>query len=197
MNTLVQANSSPQFFYKLGCLSDNWYAESTLKFAKEPKEVTKMKPIEHKVRVYIATKEEDEEFRQLLHNNGFKWSTSTLLIDLSCWTSDYEDSKIHCIYPDKTVTCYGDKTLNTITFSEFKKQYFENVNLSQETSNCDKQFDNILKDNFSKELRLNIAAIAMQGLLSNPNSNTNISEIVADALNCADALIAESEKEGE
>ena len=44
----------------------------------------------------------------------------------------------------------------------------ESRNLSQETANCDKQFDNILKDSFRNERRLNIAAMAMQGILSNP-----------------------------
>lgn len=34
----------------------------------------------------------------------------------------------------------------------------------------------------------------MQGLLANPNNNANLSETVVDALNCADALIAEVEK---
>lgn len=39
-----------------------------------------------------------------------------------------------------------------------------NRNLSQD---CDKEFDNILKNSFSKERRLNVAAMAMQGILSN------------------------------
>ena len=33
-------------------------------------------------------------------------------------------------------------------------------NLSQETANCDKHFDNILKDSFRNERRLNMAASA-------------------------------------
>lgn len=72
----------------------------------------------------------------------------------------------------------------------------ENVNLSQETSNSDKYFDTILKKGFSKERRLNIAAMAMQGLLANPNNNASLSETIADALNCADALLHEVEKGG-
>lgn len=40
-------------------------------------------------------------------------------------------------------------------------------NSSQNIANCDKHFDNILKDSFSKERRLNIAAMAMQGILCN------------------------------
>ena len=43
-------------------------------------------------------------------------------------------------------------------------------NLSQETANCDKHFDNILKDSFRNERRLNIAAMAMQGIVSNPTA---------------------------
>lgn len=85
-----------------------------------------------------------------------------------------------------------------------------NRNLSQETVNCDKQFDNILKDNFSKERKLNIAAMAMQGILSNPQllkitietyqeeiGSPDIFVAVAKAAKAqADALIAESEKGG-
>ena len=72
----------------------------------------------------------------------------------------------------------------------------EYVNLSQNIVDCDKQFDNILKDSFSKERRLNIAAMAMQGLLANPNNNASLRKTIADALNCADALLHEVEKGG-
>ena len=83
----------------------------------------------------------------------------------------------------------------------------ERSNLNKESSTCtddcscqdhfvvnNEMVDRIIKDSFSKERRLNIAAMAMQGLLSNPNNNANLSETVADALNCADTLIAEVEK---
>ena len=43
----------------------------------------------------------------------------------------------------------------------------QNRNLSQETANCDKQFDKILEMNTEAERR-KIAAMAMQGLLRNP-----------------------------
>lgn len=69
-------------------------------------------------------------------------------------------------------------------------------NLLQETANCDKEFDTILKDSFREHNRLHIAAMMMQGLLANPNNNANLRTTVADALNCADALIAEAEKGG-
>ena len=70
----------------------------------------------------------------------------------------------------------------------------ENVNLSQETANCDNEFGTILKDSFRNERRLNIAAMAMQGMLSNTTrfSSYEISDLVRISLNCADALIAES-----
>lgn len=83
----------------------------------------------------------------------------------------------------------------------------ESRNLSQETANCDKQFDNILRDNFLKERRLHIAAMAMQGILSNHTMLRNLAEgeytpervfhcIAKAALNYTDALIAEVEKGG-
>lgn len=59
-----------------------------------------------------------------------------------------------------------------------------------------KDFDTILKDGFREHNRLQIAAMMMQGLLANPNNNANLSETVSDALNCADALIAESGEGG-
>lgn len=73
-------------------------------------------------------------------------------------------------------------------------------NLSQETANCDKQFDNILKDSFSKERRLNIAAQFMSAMMSNPSifhHGLNAEDedyIVYGSLEFADALIAEAEK---
>ena len=58
--------------------------------------------------------------------------------------------------------------------------------------------DNILKDGFSNERRLTIAAMAMQGMLSNTTrfSSYEISDLVRISLNCAGALIAEAEKGG-
>lgn len=74
----------------------------------------------------------------------------------------------------------------------------ENANLSQEAANCDKLFDNILKDSFAKERRLNIAAMAMQGILSNPTATNGPKLTDGDektlaewSLRFADALIAE------
>lgn len=78
----------------------------------------------------------------------------------------------------------------------------ENVNLSQETANCDKQFDRILKDSFSKERRLNIAAQFMSAMMSNPSvfhSRLNSEEedfIIYGSLEFADTLIAEALKGG-
>lgn len=70
----------------------------------------------------------------------------------------------------------------------------ENVNLSQETANCDKQFDNILKDSFSKERRLNIATQMVSAYI-HCEGMTDPSYIATVAFQLADALIAESEKE--
>ena len=174
------------------------------------KESTKKKPIESKVSVYLATKKEDEEFRMLLHENGFTWNTSTPLINLTCWNSLFEGNKIHYVHPDKTVTYCGEKTSNTLTFSEFKKQYFEEET-SPNVNNSDidiaelvakgyvvdpaKQFDAILKDGFSKERRLNIAAQMMQGLICAPlvpgiDPNPPAEQLAQTAFRLADALLA-------
>ena len=71
----------------------------------------------------------------------------------------------------------------------------ENIAESRKTSqNCDKEFDNILKDSFSKERRLNIAAMMAQAILTRIDDTP---QVIADAaFRHADALIAESEKGG-
>lgn len=181
------------------------FYESDLEPYAEPEEVAKMKPIESKVSIYLATKEEEDEFRQLLHKNGFRWNTGKSLIDNSVWSFDKEESKIHNIYPNKIVTYSGDITPNILSFYKFKKQYFEeNVNLSQETTNCDKHFDNILKDSFAKERRLNIATtiigyIIKSGYysLSEKYQEDNINEMVNVSLQITDAIMAECEKGGD
>ena len=174
--------------------------ESDLEPYTEPeKEVVKMRLTTSKVSVYLATKEEDEEFRLLLHENGFRWNSGDPLINNACWNSYTEESKIYYFYPDKTVTYWGDKTSETLTFSEFKKQFFEEKprKLSQETANCD----------YPVPDRLHIAAMAMQGLLSNADRmkmyedvasyplSDNLTRIVArNALRYADTLVAEAHK---
>ena len=70
-------------------------------------------------------------------------------------------------------------------------------NLSQ---NCDKQFDNILKNSFSKERRLNIATRVLCGMMADPISSNIQGKptpvIVEWAYEIADALIAKAEKGG-
>lgn len=55
--------------------------------------------------------------------------------------------------------------------------------------------DDILKDGFHEHNRLHVAAMAMQGMLSNTTrfSSYEISDLVRISLNCADALLAECE----
>lgn len=65
-----------------------------------------------------------------------------------------------------------------------------------------KQFDNILKDSFSKERRLTIAAQMMQGLICAPlipgiDPNPPAEYLAQTAFRLADALIAEAEKGGD
>lgn len=62
-----------------------------------------------------------------------------------------------------------------------------------------KQFDNILKDSFSKERRLTIAAQMMQGLICAPlvpgvDPNPPAEYLAQTAFRLADALLAEAEK---
>lgn len=60
-----------------------------------------------------------------------------------------------------------------------------------------KMVDNIIKDGFSKERRLNIAAMMAQGIMANSNPQMvelNVEKVVDLAILTADALIAESDK---
>lgn len=83
-------------------------------------------------------------------------------------------------------------------YTEPEKNIAENRNFSQD---CDKQFDNILKDSFAKERRLTIAAQMMQGLICAPlipgvDPNPSAEYLAQAAFRLADALIAEAEKGG-
>lgn len=67
-------------------------------------------------------------------------------------------------------------------------------NLSQNIANCDKDFDNILKDSFAKERRLNIAAMIMAAMMQNAKWGDKYSHIATISRAAADALIIEVEK---
>lgn len=77
----------------------------------------------------------------------------------------------------------------------------ENVNLSQPMSDCNKQFDNIIKDGFRNECRLNIATRVLCGMMADPISSNIQGKptpvIVEWAYEIADALIAKAEKGAE
>lgn len=83
----------------------------------------------------------------------------------------------------------------------------EYVNLSQNIVDCDKQLDNILKDGFRNERRLNIATQIMSSILSNQMMLNNLAHgetttegVVKCIVNATkmytDALIAECEEGG-
>ncbi len=72
------------------------------------------------------------------------------------------------------------------------------------TGDCPSQyksqnFDNILKNSFSKERRLNVAAMAMQGILANSHQemiDMKIDQVVKLAIEVTDALLVEVEEGG-
>lgn len=67
-------------------------------------------------------------------------------------------------------------------------------NLSQETANCDKEFDNILKGGFREHNRLHIAAMIMASMMQNAKWGDKYSHIATISCAAADALIIEVEK---
>lgn len=97
----------------------------------------------------------------------------------------------------------GELETSASTFTDkFQSQSkSQSRNYSQNIVNCDKEFDNILKGSFREHNRLNVAAVAMAGILANPNLTNGCGYIEAyreyiatQALYCADELIAECEK---
>lgn len=100
--------------------------------------------------------------------------------------------------------CYLNKMLGSIDesdlepYTEPEKNIAETRNLSQDR---DKLFINILKNSFSKERRLAIAAQMMQGLICAPlvpgvDPNPSAEYLAQAAFRLADALIAEAKKGG-
>ena len=110
------------------------------------------------------------------------------------------DGKVYKIgFIDKKPTSLPYQLKNGIWVSESDLEPHtepkENIAESRKTSqNCDKQFDTILKDGFSKERRLNIAAMIMAAMMQNAKWGDKYSHIATMSCAAADALIAESEK---
>ena len=82
--------------------------------------------------------------------------------------------------------CLPDK-LNEDNFAKSEPQ------LAEQKEEADKQFDNILKDSFRNERRLNIAAQILSGIVA---SGKPCRQPVKCALELTDALVAECKKGG-
>lgn len=100
--------------------------------------------------------------------------------------------------------CNGQAWFRLTDLEPYTEPEEESRNLLQETANCDKHFDNIPKDSFRNERRLNIATQIMSSILSNQKMLNNLAhgETTADGVvRCivnatmmyTDALIAECE----
>lgn len=84
----------------------------------------------------------------------------------------------------------GNITWEAIDLEYYTEPKKESRNLSQETANCDKQFDNILKDSIREHNRLHIATQLLTGLLASGKEK----HLVSRAISLTDALIAECKK---
>lgn len=139
------------------------------------------------------------------------------------WQRAYEQEEKYSRAQDSPIAreeLYYNRGIMSVIDTLFGSKCLPDEEEFAENANCDKSSDNpqsyktkadtnhfvvnnemvdrIIKDSFSKERRLNIAAMAMQGLLSNTTrfSSYEISDLVRISLNCADALITESKKGG-
>ena len=150
-------------------------------------------------------------------NRGIKFALDQLF-GSKCLPDDANEDNFVSKEPQPTETFTDDcnsqsKTASMSTLSpknvEYphiasKKSHYRN--LSQETANCDKQFDAIIKDGFAKERRLNIAAMIEPALISNPDLWKRCGNYYAGpgkdtahsfaelALEYADALISKADK---
>lgn len=84
--------------------------------------------------------------------------------------------------------CLPDEDVHEDNFAKSEPQ------LAEQKEEADKQFDNILKDSFQNERRLNIAAQILGGIVA---SGKPCRQPVKRALELTDALIAECEKGGD
>lgn len=108
----------------------------------------------------------------------------------------YLENHYSCAYgfSETDLELYTETTFTDTITNDCKSR-----NISQETANCDKyhipdswkMIDNILKDSFAKERRLNIAAMMAQAILSRIDDTPQV--IAETAFRHADALIAECE----
>lgn len=146
-------------------------------------------------------------------NRGIKFALDQLF-GSKCLPDDANEDNFVSKEPQPTETFTDDcnsqsKTASMSTLSPKNVEYPHIAskeshyrNLSQETANCDNQPDNILKDVFSKERRLNIGVQMMQALVCAPpipgvDPNPPAENLAKTAFRLADALIAEAEKGGE
>lgn len=124
-----------------------------------------------------------------------------------------ENKKILMYQFKEGIRDFAEHWLEPCTEPEYEHQHDDtaqksadvnsNRNLSQNIANCDKEFDNILKDGFRGHNRLHIAAMAMQGLLANPNVTychstvmEDIESLIEMSVQHTDALISECGKGG-
>lgn len=122
--------------------------------------------------------------------DGFKMSDGVMLYQVGEVWAEESDLEPYT-EPD---TSHETPVCENHSDNTSQKEVHMNSNryLSQEPANYDKQFDTILKDGFSKERRLNIAARMAQAILTRVDDTP---QVIADAaFRHADALIAESER---
>lgn len=128
---------------------------------------------------------------------GIKW-TLTRLFGSKCLPDNIDSTEPNVDSLDGNVESLDSKPAEPReTFTDKRKS--QSRNLSQETANCDKVVDNILKGSFLKERRLNIATMVMQGIVANQDITRYLSDlghenaVAAQAILYADALIDECE----
>lgn len=153
----------------------------------------------------------------LADKEGCKWrNDGKCTFDSACYYEPLNPQEPKPTEPTETFTndCNSkSKTTSMSTLNPKNVEYLHIAskeshyrNLSQETANCDKQFDAIIKDGFAKERRLNIAAMIEPALISNPDLWKRCGNYYAGprkdtahsfaelALEYADALIYKADK---
>ena len=82
----------------------------------------KLKPITECIVVFFPSEDDEAEFREILHGNGYCWMGGDSLLDYSLWGENH----VYVIHPDKHVawtTVFA--TEYNYDYRAFKEHYVE------------------------------------------------------------------------
>ena len=103
------------------------------------KQTRKLNGLLEKVIVNLASAEEENELREILHENGFKWNSGDSLLEYKFWNSGLSNLAYH-LYAglNKFVIYSKGSEIKGISLSEFKEKYLgKGLNLCELLKGCE------------------------------------------------------------